>query len=73
MYREEPIDEGDSGWRFLSGSETQEYIDDSNNSTFYDINTIANYDSAIIPYLNLPIGVELERIKGENQFSIISQ
>ena len=50
MYREEPIFEADNGWRFFSGTEDQEYVDDPNNSAFYDVNTIANYDNAIIPY-----------------------
>jgi hypothetical protein len=73
MYREEPFNDVDSGWRFLSGTETQEYIDDPKNMAFYDINTIANYDSAIIPYLTLPLGVELERVRGTDTFNIISQ
>jgi hypothetical protein len=33
MYREEPSDEIDSGWRFLSGAETQEYLDTASNLT----------------------------------------
>ena len=73
MYREEPINNVDSGWRFFSGTETQEYVDDSNNSAFYQINTIANYDSAIIPYLDLPFGVALERVRGTNSFNMTSQ
>lgn len=47
---------------FFSGTETQEYVDDPNNIEIYDVNTIANYDSAIIPFLNRPIGAELHRI-----------
>lgn len=73
MYREQPINDVDSGWRFFSGTETQEYIDDPNHLAFYQINTIANYDSAIIAYLHLPIGVALERIRGTNFFNIVSQ
>lgn len=73
MYREQPINDVDSGWRFFSGMETQEYIDDPNNSAFYQLNTIANYDNAIIPYLHLPVGVALERIRGTNTFNIVQQ
>ena len=61
MYREEPSFDEDSGWRFFSGTETQEYVDNPKNLMIYDVNTIANYDHAIIPYLNMPIGAELER------------
>ena len=71
MVRAEPNNDLDSGWQFFSGTEDQEYIDDSNNSDIYDVNTIANYDRAIIPYLNLPIGVQLERIRGTDKFQII--
>jgi len=68
MYRENPYFDHDSGWRFLSGTESQEYADNPDNWAIYDTNTIANYDSAIIPYLDLPIGTELERKKGTEIF-----
>lgn len=57
MYREKPSPDvpADSGWRFFSGAETQEYVDDSSHFCYYDINTIANYDATIIPYLSAPI------------------
>ncbi|MDN5286266.1 MAG: hypothetical protein JWR38_2540 [Mucilaginibacter sp.] len=71
MYREESGFDKDSGWRFFSGTEDQNYVDDPNNSMIYDVNTIANYDKSIIPYLNLPTGVELERIDGTDEFQII--
>ncbi|MDI9880644.1 DUF2185 domain-containing protein [Flectobacillus longus] len=71
MYREEPEDKMDSGWRFFSGTENQEYVDDPNNTMFYHVNTIANYDKAIIPYLNLPFGTSLERVKDTDKFEII--
>lgn len=68
MYREEPDFKEDSGWRFLSGSEDQEYVDEPNNWGIYNVNTIANYDPAIIEYLNSPPGTELFRIKETNKF-----
>lgn len=71
MVRNEPHNDLDSGWIFYSGTEDQDYIDDSNNSAVYDVNTIANYDKAIIPYLDLPVGTELERIRGTDKFQII--
>ena len=61
MYREDPEFEFDSGWRFFAGNESQEYVDNSNNIMIYEINTIANYDRAIIPYLHMPTGTELIR------------
>ena len=68
MYRETPDSKFDSGWRFLSGTENQEYADDPNNWAIYDVNTIANYDQSIIDYLDYPINSEFERIPGTNNF-----
>jgi hypothetical protein len=72
MYREKPDNDVDSGWRFFSGSESQEYADDANNFAIYHLNTIANYDRAIIPYLESEFGTRLERIQGTNQFRHVS-
>lgn len=71
MYREESDFEVDSGWRIFSGTETLDYVDDSSNTEIYDLNTIANYDPSIIPYLSSPHGTELERIPGTDKFNKI--
>jgi hypothetical protein len=68
MYREEPIDDEDSGWRFLSGTESQEYADNPENSKVFGVNTVANHDQSIIPYLKMPVGSEFERIEGKDEF-----
>jgi hypothetical protein len=60
-YREEPSFEEDSGWRFFSGTESQDYIDNADNLAIYDVNTIANYDRDIIPLLDSPSGSAFER------------
>lgn len=63
MYREQsdPDFDGDSGWRFFSGKESQEQIDDPAHTDVYDVNTIANYDPGIIPFLNSPVNSAFER------------
>lgn len=61
MYREAVSLREDSGWRFLSGLESQEYLDDSRNHSIYDVNTIANYDPDIIPFIEAPVGSAFER------------
>lgn len=61
MYREPPDNDTDSGWRFFSGEESQDYADDASNFALYDINTVANYDSDIVPLLDAPIGSAFER------------
>ncbi len=68
MYREAKEDEDDSGWRFYAGNETDAYVEDPDNFMLYDINTIANFDKAVIPILKKPVGTEWERIEGTNRW-----
>lgn len=68
MYREQPDNDVDSGWRFFSGEETQEYADDPKNMEIYAVNTIANYDPAIIPYLDSVPGSAFGRVSGTDKF-----
>ena len=68
MYREESKFEGDSGWRFFSGEESQAYTDDAKHTGIYDVNTVANYDSAIIPYLDAEKGSAFGRVRGTDRF-----
>lgn len=59
----------DTGWLFYAGDEDQAYSDDAKNFNVFDINTICNYDSDIIPYV-LENGskdqVELIRVDDKN-------
>ena len=61
-YREKPS-EGypDSGWRFFSGEESEEYTSDPKNTEVYDLNTICNYDPDILPLLTAPVGTAYAR------------
>ena len=68
MYREAKEDDDDSGWRFYSGLETEEYVDDEHNVMMFDVNYIANIDPAIIPYLKMRTGAELERVEDSDEF-----
>lgn len=68
MYREAPDEEIDSGWRFMSGSESEDYMANSDNLAVYDVNTIANYDPDIIPFLDAPIGSAFERMNRRGPF-----
>lgn len=70
MYREEPDFETDTGWRFFSGTESQDYVDNAENMMIYNLNTILNYDITILPYLNLDYGSELEKSKND-KFKLI--
>lgn len=60
-YREEPDHDVDSGWRFMEGTESQEYLDDPDKMGVYDVNTVANCDPDVIPLLDSPAGSAFER------------
>ena len=62
MYREKPGNETDSGWRFFSGNEDDDYTNNPDNFNVFDINTICNYDDTIIPYLNSEINISYEKV-----------
>lgn len=71
MYRsmpdpKSPFYEVNSGWVFLSGSESQEYLDEPANMAIYDVNTIANYDPEIIRLLDAPVGSAFRRDQSGN-------
>ena len=61
MYREEPDAEWDSGWRFMAGDESDDYLNNPANLQIYALNTIANYDMEIIPLLTAPINSAFAR------------
>ena len=71
MYREHPSTRNahDSGWRFFSGYESEEYTDDPDNFAIYDVNTIANYDPDIIEFLEAPPGCAFERPGGKGDLA----
>ncbi len=68
MHRESREDDDDSGWRFYSGEETDEYVADEHHFMMFDLNYIANIDPDIIPYLKSRTGAELERVEGTDKF-----
>jgi len=72
MYRERPHNDLDSGWRFLSGFEDDQYMNNPDNHAVYDVNTIANYDPSIIPLLDSAIGSVFEKTAGSEQFVRVS-
>jgi hypothetical protein len=61
MCRESPINEQDSGWRFFAGDEDSVYMSSLSQHGVYDVNTITNYDSEIIQFLDSPVGDCFER------------
>ena len=73
MYREIPARPEDSGWRFFSGDEDQAYIDDLSHTGVYAVNTVANFDPDIIPYLNTPAPCAFEKVAGTNKYRRVAR
>lgn len=74
MYREMPDNEIDSGWRFFSGvGEDEDYINDPDNTEIFDINTVANYDPSIIPFLDALVGCAFEKTPDDDDFVLVDE
>lgn len=69
MYREEPSNAQDSGWRFFCGEEEEEYVDNPNNIGIYDVQTISKIDADIVPYLSSATGCAYERENVNSAFA----
>lgn len=71
MYRERPDNEQDSGWRFFTGDETDDYVNAPDNIGLYDVNTIAAIDPDIVPFLNRSAGSAFEREDETRPFTAV--
>ena len=68
LYREEPDDEGDSGWRVFSGYEDQAYVDTASNLALFNASTILEIDPSIRALLGSPVGSAFERDEASGEF-----
>ena len=68
LYREEPDFEEDSGWRFMAGSEPQEYMDDSENVCLVSLGAVLQQDDSVLGLLDSPTGSAFERDASTGQF-----
>jgi len=71
LFREASDFPDDSGWRIFTGQESLDFIDNDDNIEIYDLTEILKLDNSIEPYLDSPIGTELERKKGSKEFIIV--
>jgi hypothetical protein len=60
LYREEPDREEDSGWRFLCGDESDEYMDDSENICLVSLGAVLREDDRVLGLLDAPVGAAFE-------------
>ena len=60
--RDEPTREGDSGWFFGVGNETDEYINDPANLELWLVNSALMYDEALNEFITAPCGTSIVRV-----------
>ena len=65
MYREEAVNENDSGWSFLAGNEDDDYTSNAKNITLLSIEQVYQLDPDIWNYIYNPIGTKLIRISSD--------
>jgi hypothetical protein len=64
MVREEPTMPEESGWQFFSDDESEDYLDTAANFGVYGLNSVANVDPDVVPFLWAPTGAEFRRTDG---------
>lgn len=57
FYREEPDNDDDSGWRFTTGAETDEYMSNSENLSYVSLGAVLREDDSCLPLLERDAGV----------------
>ncbi len=68
LYREEPEDERDSGWRITSNTESDAYLDDAGNVACVSLGAVLNCDDAFVHLLDAPTGSAFVRDEGTREF-----
>ena len=70
LFREEPLDNIDTGWLAFGDSDNDEYLNDPKNLSVVDLNTLINIEPTILNVYEMPIGTDLIFIEedGEKYF-----
>ena len=63
--RFEPTGEGDSGWCFSVGDESEDYINDPENLELWAINSVLMYDPALSEFITAPFDSAIVRVSAD--------
>ncbi|MEZ3421758.1 MAG: DUF2185 domain-containing protein [Eubacterium sp.] len=73
-FREMPINSIDTGWRFLSDADTDEYLSNPANSSVCSIENMIQIEPAILSILDLPVNSDLTFVfDGKKRYFINNQ
>jgi len=70
MLRDEPHEEGDSGWSLLSGYEDDDYLADHNNFQIVSLGVVLNMDDTVLDFFHDPPLCAYERDEQGNFYKI---
>ena len=62
MCRDEALNENDSGWSFMAGNESEEYVNDHKNIVLMAVGAVYQRDPAVFPHIDSPVGTQLVRV-----------
>lgn len=65
MVRGEAHQEGDSGWSFMAGNESDEFLDDYKNIRLLAIAEVCQLDPDVMEHIDKPVGTALIRISSD--------
>jgi len=65
--REKGLDDLDTGWRFLSSIDTDEYLNDPKNMCVYNYDTIVEIEPAILLIYDLPVGTDATLVREDKE------
>jgi len=69
MYREEPTEPADSGWRFFSGDEAENFAGNPENFEFHPLDFVTEIDPSIAAHLERAAPVAFERESADGEFT----
>lgn len=62
IWRDEPLNERDSGWSFMAGNEDEAYVNDPGNLVLMTIHQFLDLDRDVWKYIHHPAGTGMVRI-----------
>lgn len=68
LYREEPDNERDSGWRVFAGDESDEYVDGAENCSLMPLRELISADPSVEAVLTEPAPAAFERDSRDDDF-----
>ena len=60
IFREEPVNPNDNGWRALGDTDTEEYINIPENNLVVDFDRLVEIEPAVLAIYDMPVGTDLE-------------